>query len=455
MWTRHGLIPSRFLLLLLPLILVSCSGGDSEAPPSPATQPSSAQPPAPAGLIWRHDNQLVRSQTDGSGQVTLADEPAGIEKVVVSGRTVVYEVPQSQSRTGNIPLDIRAVQIDGMDAHLVRRSAVPQWFYLLDVIGPWVLHTDRTGPEFSPPPPSLASIQVNGTAPRILSAAVGSGELWQAPNYERQVQGRAIFEFAGNYFTILPNGADLRQLTFYPPFPHGDESFTALLGTRGVVGDSLIYQTVISPSSPTTPEGTPKLFAVPAPGGPVVKLGAGPEYEILGAVINTRVVYNRCVLMALPDFDFTLGQCDVSSVQSDGHGRVALTATRDINYVQGAIGEQVIIRRSQRGGTTDSLFSIPVSGGAETPLLTLSAQNEFVSGIVGDRIILKRPTGLWSLKGDGSSLVQLTSDASDDPNREAGPFICFARGPALWCVPADGSGPATQVTTNGWFVAGL
>jgi hypothetical protein len=91
-------------------------------------------------------------------------------------------------------------------------------------------------------------------------------------------------------------------------------------------------------------------------------------------------------------------------------------------------------------------------------MLTLD-QNEFASWIVGDRVILKRPTGLWSLKEYGSELVQLTSDASDSPNREAGHFICFARGssaqPDLWCVPADGSGPATQVTTRAYFVTGL
>jgi len=457
MRARRGLISSSFLMLFLPLILISCSGGGGDAPPSLAPQPSGAQPPAPAGLILRRDNALIRSQTDGSGQVTLADEPAIIERVVVSGTTVVYEVPQSQSRVGNIPRDIWAVQIDGMDRHLVRRSAVPQWFYLLDVIGPWVLHTDRAGPEFSPPPPSLASILVNGTAPRILSAAVGSGELWQAPNYERQVQGRAIFEFAGNLFSLLPDGTDLQQLTFYPPYPHFNEPFTVWLGTRGVVEDKAIYSVI------PILEEMPKLFAVPVGGGPVVQLGTGLEYEILGAIAGSRVVYNRCVLVRVSDpaggFNSVLDQCDVVSVLSDGQERVALTATRDINYVQGAIGEKVIIRRSQRGGTTDSLFSIPVSGGVETPMLPLSAQDEFVSGIVADRVILRRPTGLWSLNADGSGLVQLTADASDWFSGSTGPFACFTRGSSaqhdLWCVPADGSGLATQVETGAYFVSAL
>ena len=455
MRARRGLIPSNFLVLLLALILVSCSGGGSEAPPSLAPQPSAAQPPAPAGLIWSRDHALVRSQTDGSGLVTLADEPAGIGFTMVSGTNVVYTTPQ-------IPYvvnmeDLWAVQTNGTDRHLVVHDAIHET-HLSDVIGPWVLYTYRPGLSFSPPPPSLASILLTGAASRIIMAATGQGELWHGPNYERQVGGRAVIEFAGNYFSLLPDGTDLRQLTFYSPPPHGNESFTALLGIRGVVGNSVIYPTVISPSSPTAPEGTPKLFAVPVLGGPTAKLGDGPEMEILGAVVRTRAVYHRCVLIALPNFDFTIDQCDVSSVQSDGHGRVALTATRDINYVQGTIGEQVIIRRSQRGGTTDSLFGIPVSGGAETPLLTLSAQNEFVSGIVGDRILVIRATGLWSLKADGSGLVQLTSDPSDWFSGSTGPFACFVRGPSqpdLWCVPADGSGVATHVATGAVFVSGL
>jgi hypothetical protein len=99
-----------------------------------------------------------------------------------------------------------------------------------------------------------------------------------------------------------------------------------------------------------------------------------------------------------------------------------------------------------------------VSGGAETRLLDLNPQNEFVVGIVTNRVIVARPTGLWSLQANGSGLVQLTQDGSDWFSGSTGPFACFARGPSqpdLWCVPADGSGPATQVATGGVFVSSL
>lgn len=454
MRARRGLISSSFLILLLPLILISCSGGGSEAPPSLAPQPSAAQPPAPAGLILRRDNALIRSQTDGSGQVTLADEPAGISSTLVSGTNVVYTTPQIPP-VSNME-DIWTVQTNGTDRHLVVHDAVHET-HLSDVIGPWVLYTYRPGLSFSPPPPSLAGILLTGVGSRIIMAATGQGELWQQPNYERQVGGRALIEFAGNLFSLLPDGTDLRQITFYPPYPHFNEPFTVWLGTRGVVEDKAIYSVI------PILEEMPKLFAVPVGGGSVVQLGTGLEYEILGAIAGSRVIYNRCVLVRVSDpaggFNSVLDQCDVVSVLSDGQGRVALTSTRDINYIQGAIGQQIIVRRSQRGGTTDSLFSIPGSGGVETPMLLLSAQNDFVSGIVADRVILRRPTGLWSIKADGSGLVQLTADTSDWFSGSTGPFACFTRGSSaqhdLWCVPADGSGLATQVDTGAYFVSGL
>jgi hypothetical protein len=461
MKARLGLIPPIFLVLVLSLILVSCSGGGSEAPPSltaPANQPEiTPPPPPPAGLVYRTDTALVRSQTDGNGPVTLTNEPATIATIIVSDTSLIYEVPQNQSNTGNVPRDILAVQIDGRDRHLVRRSSNTQLVYLLDVIGPWVLHTvDTTRPDLLPPP-SIASILINGTAPRILSAAVGSGEIWQVPTYEHHVGGRAIIGVTGNYFSLLPDGTDLRQLTTYPQVlsPIGNEQIQDfLVGVSGSVGGSIIYSTMPNPSDPE--KDSPKLFAVPVLGGPTVKLGEGPDYEFLTGVVENRVIYNRCVLTLSPDLDVLVDQCNAFSVIEDGRGRVALTATHDINYVQGTIGEQVIIRRSQRGGTTDSLFSIPVSGGTETPLLALNAQHEFVVGIVNDRVILNRTTGLWSIKADGSALVQLTDRGEKFPViGSAGPFACFTRGPALWCVPADGSAPATKVTDQGEFVTGL
>jgi len=136
---------------------------------------------------------------------------------------------------------------------------------------------------------------------------------------------------------------------------------------------------------------------------------------------------------------------------------MALAIRPEMEFIQGIIGSQVLIRRS--GGTSDTLVSIPVAGGAETFMITLSAQNEFVSSVVGERVILQRSTGLWSMTANGDGLVQLTNDSADQPNGPAGPFICFQRGPLsqpdLWCVPADASGSATHVATGASYVSGL
>ena len=91
------------IILTFPLFLVSCSGGNT-APPPPTSQqspgtppgpmtPTVGPPPTPAGLIWRQDNVLNRSQTDGTGIVTLVNAP-GFDPFTVqlSGSTVVYHV---------------------------------------------------------------------------------------------------------------------------------------------------------------------------------------------------------------------------------------------------------------------------------------------------------------------------------------------------------------------------
>jgi hypothetical protein len=157
----------------------------------------------------------------------------------------------------------------------------------------------------------------------------------------------------------------------------------------------------------------------------------------------------------LPDFEIATDRCNIFSVLSNGQERITLTATSDINWVQGAIGQQVIIRRSQRGGSMDTLVGIPVTGGPETPILTLG-RDEFVVGIVGTRIVLQRATGLWSLLADGSDLVQLSGSFNRFSFVEIGSsFGCFLRGQQLWCVPVDGSAAETQVADEAKTIIGL
>lgn len=443
---RERVIKGAMLVLAM-LVGAGCGSGGGSDPAT--TSPS----PAPvASLLYTTATALMRVNTDGTGVVTLDDTHDGIWQVVISGNTVTYQFSQVPYAVNHN--DIWTVETNGTNLRQLVRDT-QHHTSLRDVIASWVLYAYRTGPSFQPPPPALASIQLDGTASRIIMDATGAGENWQAPNYARQIMGRAVVEFAGNYFSLLPDGTDLRQLTVYPPFPHlNNEPFTVLGAISGVVGTTAIYSTFQAPSSPISAEGTPKLFAVPVLGGPVVKLGEGPEMEMFMGAVGTRLVYQRCVMKFLPNFDVTFDRCNVSSVLSTGQGRIALTETADINYVQGVIGSQVILRRSH-GRPTDELFSLLVTGGAETPILTLDYDDEFVIGIVQDRLVLQRQRGLWSVRVDGSELVQLTSDTRIFTVQAVGAFACFNRGVALWCVPADGSAGATKVADEATAIIGL
>jgi hypothetical protein len=62
--------------------------------------------------------------------------------------------------------------------------------------------------------------------------------------------------------------------------------------------------------------------------------------------------------------------------------------------------------------------------------------------------------GALEPQGGRQELVQLTAEA-DEFAGAAGKFACFARGQALWCVPADGSWTPTRVTETGTWVTGL
>jgi hypothetical protein len=414
--TRERVIKGAMLALAL-LIGAGCgSGGGSDSQ-------DASHSLAPASLFYTTDTALMRVNTDGTGVMTLDDAHTGIWSVTVAGDTLVYMIDTD---------DLWAVQVDGTNRRELVRNA-----YLYDVIGSRVLYG-------VPVNESIASIRLDGTGVR---------RMFEQPHYyAAQVAGRAVIAFNFNYVSLLPDGTDSRQLTFYPPYS-ATEPFTVLIGINGAVGTTALY--TILESSPVAPDTPLKLFAVSVLGGPTVRLGEGPDQDSFMGVVGTRVVYGRCVVRMLPDGEIATDRCNILSVRSNGQERITLTNTDDINWVQGVIGQQVIIRRSQRGGRIDTLVGIPLTGGPETPLLTLG-QDEFVLAIVGNRIILQRATGLWSVLADGRDLVQLSESA----NRFS--FVgvsnalgCFLRGSQLWCVPVDGSAAAIQVADKAKAIIGL
>jgi hypothetical protein len=355
--------------------------------------------------------------------VLLSDAPGLVTvfwQVFVSGSTMVYHI-------FNPPADFRArdiwqVQTDGTGARAFASGSV------VDVIGPWVVY------------------QANGTTRALRLDGTGDHVITNEPaTYHLHVGQRLVFARSTDtqLFSVLLDGTDRRVLTTLPL----DFSVPGALGSQVVFS---VYDVT---------SDTQQIFAVPITGGAVTTLADGQDYNSVAALVGTRLVYQRCPVLT----DRVAGPCDVYSVKSDGTDTVALGTQPAYEAVQGVSGSQVIVRRV--GGETDTLYSIPITGGPETFIITLGAMGEefeFVWEFVGDRIILIRQQHgligkLWSVRSDGSELVQIAENVyTSNAVWATGFFVCFERPiGSLWCVPADGSGPATKVTDHGEFVVGL
>ncbi|HEU4683417.1 MAG TPA: hypothetical protein VFS39_02820 [Nitrospira sp.] len=436
----------KFLGALLLLIFAGCSAAG--APDSPSGQAAGTpSPPAPAGVLWRTDTALFRSQTDGSATTVLEDAP-GFDPfgITVTGSTVVYHViAPPDPALANFGLeDIWQVQTNGTGKRAVVTTADAE--IVRGVFGPWVVYERAVYANNAYVSSTMRGVRLDNATQTLITS--------ENALYRLHVGDRAIFERieqgnGGSVFSVLVDGTDVRTIADIPP---GSPPATFLTPIEAI-GDIVVMNKTLSQ------QNIQNLIAVPVTGGSVISLTQDSDYDFIGAVVGQRIVYHRCPLVPNPDPQDTrpvAGPCDVYSVLVDGSGTVPLATSPESEHVQGAIGSQVVIRRS--GGSVDTLYSLPVTGGSETPILALSA-DEFVSWFVQDRMIIKRQNGLWSVKADGSGLIQLTTDSSDSSNQAAGSFICFQRGPVnepdLWCVPADGTGPATHVAKGAYFVSGL
>jgi hypothetical protein len=427
---------------LLSVALFSCNGGSSDSPAPSSTIPQS---PVAAGLLWRTPTDLIRSQTDGSAQVMLVNTP-GFDPfgTVVSGATVVYHVtaPPVPPLTFGLN-DIWQVQTNGTGRQVVVATADAE--NVRDVFFPWVVYERGVYSQGTLTSSAIRSARLDGPA----QATLGANAIYRAHVGERTVMEQIVQTGGGGSFSILADGTDMRPLTDVPPRPGGVTFRTPV----SAIGNTVLFHESFFP------ENNQNILAVPVTGGSVTPLTQGGDYQAVSVIVGSRLVYQRCPLIPNPVSGGPspiAGPCDLYSTLTDGSGTVPLTTHPDAESVQGAIGSQVLFRRNSNTG--DALYSIPAGGGTEAFLINL-AQNEFVTLIVGDRAVLRRATGLWSIRADGSGLRQLTNDASDSPTGSAGSYVCFQRGPFslpdLWCVLADGSGAATHVAQGAFFVSGL
>lgn len=480
------------LIVALLMMLVGCSSGGGGSTSDPAL--TSSAPASPAGVIWGRtagsQESLFRSQSDGSGQVTLVDEP-GIRATFakLAGQLVIYQT-QAVPFSGADHRDIWKVSTSGTGRQALANTTDDE--LVRDVVGSRVIYDQGFSLPSGVQLIDLTSVVTDGTGRQVIGQAVRTPGSESIANYEGSLGGRVVYRRNNELHSLLPDGSDPRPLVNASGSPSGQYT---IIGMQGSIGSSVIYSA--KPSSQFFPD----LYDVPVTGGAIVPLASDPDNDILGGVAGNRVVYHRCngpcdlysvagdgtgtvPLSTDPGNEFmeeivggrvvyTLsvnGQKDIYSVNLDGSNTVPLAASASNEDVAGVVGSRVIFRRSVGG--LDNLYSIQADGsGGEIPLATFPEDDSF-GGVVGSRVIFERvmgsnvmtsPRALYSVQADGTGLEQLTSGTSlDEFAGAAGGFACFERAQSgqhdLLCVPADGSGPAVPIAATSadeYFITGL
>jgi len=482
----------RALVVVFLVMLVGCSsGGGSASDPAP----TSSAPASPAGVIWGRtagsQESLFRSQSDGSGQVTLVDEP-GIRATFakLAGSLVIYQT-QAVPFSGADQRDIWKVSTSGTGRQALANTTDDE--IVRDVVGSRVVYDQVFSLPSGVRLNDLTSVVTDGSGRQVIGLAVRTPGSESIANYEGSVGGRVIYGRNNELHSLLPDGSDPRPLV---TASGGSGAQSTIIGMQGSIGSSVIYSA--KPSSQFFPD----LYDVPANGGAVVPLASDPDNDILGGVSGNRVVYHRCngpcdLYSVADDGTGTIplstdpgnkfveeivggrivytrsvnGQTDIYSVNADGTNTVPLATSPANEGIEGSVGSRIIFRRADNNGN-DNLYSIQSDGsGGEIPLATFSEDDSF-GGVVGSRVIFERvmgsnvmtsPRALYSVQADGTGLVQLTPGTSlDEFAGAAGGYACFERTQSgqhdLLCVPADGSAPASPIAATSadeYFITGL
>lgn len=405
------------------ILLAGCSGGgggdpapvstQSNAPPAqhpPITPPP--PPPIQPDMLTATSQGLLRGKASGQGQQLIFSRTnLHQESVFISGAQVYYtrEAPPVFLDFPN--KDIWGVRTDGTGDHAVLNTGAHE--DLRDANGSVALYeqTTYTLPDDVNP---VAFGSLRDGAPTLL------------PIHERFTGYRfmrgdtAYFNNAQHIFSVNVNGSGLRTYATVLP--------TTTLTASDAFDNTLIYREF----DLGTGRGT--LRATPISGGPFVALDDGQSYVAYVGHVGSRVVSQRCVIDT-SEFPPPAGPCDVVSVDANGSG-LAVLASEPVNEaVQAVMGNNVIIRRNLSGN--DQLIVVPVSGGPERLLMTMT-DNEFVQLVAGDLLIVRRPSGTWSLDLN-SRLTQLGTVPGDSGFVAVGNAVCLNKALAVWCMPLDGT----------------
>lgn len=398
------------------VLLAGCGGGGDGSNPAAPEQGSQQPPPAQPDMLTATAQGLMRGKANGQGQQVIFRLSNMHQADVSLGNGHVYYhrdgPPVVNANFDN--RDIWSVRADGTGDHAVLNTGEDE--FIRAVNGAGAVYESRQSTS------NYGSIR-NG-APL---ADFGS-------NLARYIVIEGERVFTGNEGYV-----DSRNLDGSNPIVYLDGLFFPdLIANLYEVVDGRFLMRQFNAAS-----GVMTVYSVPVPGGSRSPLGDGRSYYAYEGHVGPRVVLEQCVLT--PGGPPQAGACDVVSMNTDGSGTATLTTHPANEAVQGIVGNQVIIRRNLSGN--DHLIAVPEGGGPEKLLMTMT-DSEFVETVIDDLIIVRRPSGTWTLDLN-AKLSQLGTVALDFNLVEVGNSVCGNTVNAVWCLPLNGQGPAVKITDNG------
>lgn len=424
---RHTSLPgghmTRKIIVLIGLVLlVGCSGGGGDEAPPSSPSANNPTPAKPTEFLIATPSGLWRGLPNGQGGIVFAQSNFVQQRISFSGSHVFYERLKGPN-TGT-PLDdtdIWTVKPDGTGHRAAVNTTDPE--KLFSSAGPWMVY--------------MKILFRNGGFDQEFWSLheTGAQHLLLEENMAVTVQvystDRVLFMTDR---IISSNSLTGTDHVIHAEIPHTDRD--TFMARMRAVGNHLIFIQEFGAGGAGF-----RILTVPLAGGTSTPLESDQFNSYVVGTLGSRVVYHRCAPAAL---------CDVASIEADGTNRVVLASHPANEAVQGVTTSQVIIRRNLAGN--DQLVAVPVAGGPEKPLMTMT-DNEFVETMVGDTIIIRRPTGTWTLDLNGN-LKQIGTKPGLDFFRVVGDSICSDFG-EIWCLPIDGSRAEVRIDRNGKFLGVL
>lgn len=379
-------------------------------------------------MLTATSHGLLRGKASGQGQqLIFARQNLHQEDVFISGTQVYYPRHAPPVLFDYPNRDIWSVRTDGTGDHAVLNTGSDE--FVRDANGSIAVYEQNTyGLPDGTNPTSFWSLR-DGASHTLLPTE-------RFTQYRFLAGDRAMFNTEHRLFSVNLNGTDART--------HATVIEPLTLQAAAAVESTVVFREYNSG------RGSATLKAVPVSGGNIVSLDDGQSYVAYAGHVGARVVSQRCVIDS-SELPPRAGPCDVVSVNTDGSAPTVLASHSANEAVQGTVGSQVIIRRNFSGN--DQLIAVPVTGGVEQLLMTMT-DNEFVQLMTDDRIIVRRPSGTWTIDLNGT-LKQIGTVNGESGFIAVGDAFCMNKNTAVWCMPLDGEGQAVKIADTGRVLGAL